>query len=74
MMPPPFRADPSDEGIPAADPGPGAPEPASGFGVEAEEPDVVPEEDHETAERTDLSEGTAFRTPDPQELGPETER
>lgn len=30
-----------DEGIPAADPGAGAPEPADGFGIGGEEPDQV---------------------------------
>jgi hypothetical protein len=33
-----------DDGIPAADPGPGAPPPADGFGIGGEEPDR-PEED-----------------------------
>jgi hypothetical protein len=28
-----------DDGIPAADPGPGAPPPAEGFGIEGEDPD-----------------------------------
>jgi hypothetical protein len=43
MMPPPFSTDdPAEGGIPAADPGTGAPEPAPGFGIEGEEPDVVP--------------------------------
>ncbi|MCK6211152.1 hypothetical protein KZX45_11415 [Georgenia sp. EYE_87] len=31
----------SADGIPAADPGPGAPPTAPGFGVEGEEPDAV---------------------------------
>jgi hypothetical protein len=31
----------SEDGIPAADPGPGAPPTAPGFGVEGEEPDAV---------------------------------
>ena len=33
------------EGIPAADPGPGAPDTAEGFGIEGEQPDVVPEDE-----------------------------
>lgn len=46
MMPPPFSTDdPSEGGIPAADPGQGAPEPAPGFGIGGEEPDVATEED-----------------------------
>ena len=49
MMPPPFSADPSDEGIPAADPGQGAPQPAPGFGIEGEEPDVVGAPDDDDA-------------------------
>jgi hypothetical protein len=34
------HGDDHDEGIPAADPGPGAPAPADGFGVGGEEPDA----------------------------------
>lgn len=41
MMPPPFTAGPEDEGIPAADPGAGAPPTAPGYGIEGEDPDVV---------------------------------
>lgn len=39
----PFEPNPhdSEERIPAADPGRGAPEPAPGFGPEGEEPDVT---------------------------------
>ncbi|TFV62945.1 UNVERIFIED_ORG: hypothetical protein E4P37_15760 [Bacillus sp. AZ43] len=73
MMPPPFSADPSDEGIPAADPGAGAPKPAPGFGIEGEDPDVVaPDEPQpEEARKADPpAGGSAFRTPDPRELGP----
>ena len=60
-----------DEGIPAADPGAGAPPPAEGFGVGGEEPDR-PEENDAPAGAAD---GAApadppFRTPDPRELGP----
>jgi hypothetical protein len=69
MMPPPFSADPADEGIPAADAGHGAPDPAPGFGVGGEDPDVVADEG---AERPHVPEGeTAFRTPDPREIGPD---
>jgi hypothetical protein len=52
---PPFRADPSDDGIPAADPGAGAPEPAPGFGIGGEDPDVVAAGDPapEEAEKAD---------------------
>jgi hypothetical protein len=66
---------PPRDGIAAADPGQGAPEPAEGFGVEGEEPDVtdvdpdvMPVEDATTyGHRTD----TPFRTPDPREVGRE---
>ena len=74
MMPPPFSADPSDDGIPAADPGAGAPAPSPGFGLGGEDPDVVPAEEQteENAEKGDLLTGdTAFRTPDPHEIGSE---
>ena len=67
MMPPPFSADPSDDGIPAADPGAGAPPPSPGFGVGGEEPDVLPDDDRDDAPS---AEGTPFRTPDPREIGP----
>lgn len=77
MMPPPFSADPADEGIPAADPGAGAPEPAEGFGIGGEDPDVVPAEapgpeDEEAAPPPPS--GTPFRTPAPREIGPEDSR
>jgi hypothetical protein len=70
---PPFRADPSDDGIPAADPGAGAPEPAPGFGIGGEDPDVVAAGDPapEEAEKADPRAGeSAFRTPDPRDIGP----
>jgi hypothetical protein len=57
----------ADDGIPAADPGAGAPPTAEGFGVGGEEPDA-PEEgegDAEAAPPTD----TAFRTPEPDDVG-----
>jgi len=39
----------SEDGIPAADPGPGAPPTAPGFGVEGEEPDAVEPDDADAA-------------------------
>ncbi|GGP42991.1 hypothetical protein [Saccharothrix coeruleofusca] len=43
----PFEPDPRfrEDRIAAADPGPGGPEPAEGFGVEAEEPDLVEDDE-----------------------------
>jgi hypothetical protein len=70
MMPPPFSADPSDDGIPAADPGAGAPEPAPGFGVGGEEPDVAEPEDTGDDEGRPAAGEPPFRTPDPDEVGP----
>ncbi|MGY1755047.1 hypothetical protein [Blastococcus sp. SYSU D01042] len=60
-----------DEGIPAADPGAGAPPPADGFGVGGEEPDR-PEEPAAgaTGSGDPAATDTPFRTPDPTELGP----
>lgn len=65
-----------DDGVPAADPGAGAPEPAEGFGVAGEEPDRTagheggfhadPPDDPPDSPRDDVP----FRTPDPTELGP----
>ena len=74
MMPPPFSSDPSDDGIPAADPGAGAPEPAPGFGIGGEEPDVAPGEDRQTGDRPTDDVETPFRTPDPGEIGPDAGR
>ncbi len=77
MMPPPFSADPSDQGIPAADPGAGAPEPAEGYGIGGEDPDVVPAGDpspEEAAAAPPPPSDTPFRTPDPREFGPEDSR
>ncbi|MGY1601570.1 hypothetical protein [Geodermatophilus sp. SYSU D00815] len=60
-----------DDGIPAADPGAGGPEPAEGFGIEGEEPDVAhheradPPDDPPDLPRDDVS----FRTPDPRDIG-----
>ncbi len=58
-----------DEGIPAADPGAGAPPPADGFGIGGEEPDR-PEE---TGGADDYPQAgppadTPFRTPDPAQV------
>jgi hypothetical protein len=55
-------------GIPAADPGAGAPPPAEGFGIGGEEPDR-PEETGEDAAVPPSD--TPFRTPYPAEVGPE---
>ncbi|MCA0146799.1 hypothetical protein [Blastococcus sp. LR1] len=57
-----------DEGIPAADPGAGAPPPAEGFGVGGEEPDRPEETDAPTPAAQ--GETPPFRTPDPRQLGP----
>ncbi|SHG40834.1 hypothetical protein SAMN05444351_2532 [Geodermatophilus nigrescens] len=61
-----------DDGIPAADPGAGAPPPAEGFGVGGEEPDRPEEADRprETGEDSPAPDGadTAFRTPDPADV------
>jgi hypothetical protein len=60
-----------DEGIPAADPGVGAPAPAEGFGVAGEEPGrppagahADPPDDPPDRPRDDVP----FRTPDPGEV------
>lgn len=60
-----------DEGIPAADPGAGAPPPAEGFGVGGEEPDRPEEEpaDAAASPAADTEEDPPFRTPDPTEVG-----
>jgi hypothetical protein len=59
-----------DEGIPAADPGAGAPPPADGFGVGGEEPDR-PEEpaDEAGGDGAGRREDPPYRTPDPTEVG-----
>jgi hypothetical protein len=59
-----------DEGIPAADPGAGAPPPAEGFGVGGEEPDRPEEEPAEDAGTAVPDDDSPFRTPDPTEAGP----
>ncbi|MGY2082428.1 hypothetical protein [Blastococcus sp. SYSU DS0539] len=66
-----------DDGIPAADPGAGAPAPAEGFGVEGEEPDRAAETDRPPADaggqHADPPDDPPFRTPDPHDVGPATE-
>lgn len=61
-----------DEGIPAADPGAGAPPPADGFGVGGEEPDRPEEAPTDAAggNLAGVADDPPFRTPDPTELGP----
>ncbi|MDT0278054.1 hypothetical protein [Blastococcus goldschmidtiae] len=61
-----------DEGIPAADPGAGAPPPAEGFGVGGEEPDRPEDTSSDEAGEgvAGSSEDPPFRTPDPDEVGP----
>ena len=60
-----------DEGIPAADPGAGAPPPAEGFGVGGEEPDrpEEPPADADAGNGSDRPDDPPFRTPDPTEIG-----
>ncbi|MGY2129462.1 hypothetical protein [Blastococcus sp. SYSU DS0617] len=58
-----------DEGIPAADPGAGAPPTAEGFGVGGEEPDRPEETPSDAAEESESPEDPPFRTPDPDEVG-----
>ena len=58
-----------DDGIPAADAGNGAPPPADGFGPAGGEPDVLEEPADRTA--ADMPADTPFRTPDPDEIGPD---
>jgi len=59
----------TDDGIPAADAGNGAPPPADGFGVGGEEPDR-PEETGAESPVADRETDTPFRTPDPTEVHP----
>jgi hypothetical protein len=56
-----------DDGIPAADPGAGAPEPSEGFGIAGEEPERPEEPDVEADAREADGSGDdpPFRTPDP---------
>ncbi|MGY1822090.1 hypothetical protein [Geodermatophilus sp. SYSU D00079] len=62
-----------DDGIPAADPGAGAPAPAEGFGVGGEEPDrpeqEAPPADGSPAEEDGRRGDPPFRTPDPGDVG-----
>ncbi len=57
------------DGIPAADPGTGAPEQAAGFGIGGEEPDVVDPAGEVAGPAADGGaddgEDPPFRTPDP---------
>jgi hypothetical protein len=55
----------TDDGVPAADAGTGAPAPAEGSGVGGEEP----EQTDEDAPVADQERATASRTPIPAELG-----
>ena len=54
------------DGIPAADPGAGAPPPAEGFGVAGEEPDRAEGEPHDGDV---AASDPPFRTPDPRDVG-----
>ena len=70
-----------DDGIPAADPGTGAPAPADGFGIGGEEPDRPEDADAQgtgAQQAGALEDGAQpaagagdppFRTPDPGEVG-----
>jgi len=64
---------PGRDGIPAADPGAGAPPPAEGFGVGGEEPDRPPADEGQDDDEGDAGPPaeTPFRTPDPREIGPD---
>jgi len=59
----------TDDGIPAADAGNGAPPPAEGFGIGGEEPDR-PEETSADSPVAGRQTDTPFRTPDPTEVHP----
>ncbi len=65
----PFLPHPGDydESIAAADPGAGAPPPAEGTGLRAEEPDRSDEVGGDT-QPADLPEDVPFRTPRPSDL------
>ena len=69
--PGPGRAD--DDGIPAADPGPGAPEAAEQFGVAGEEPDRLPPDapgaHADPPDDPPAGDDLPFRTADPRETG-----
>ena len=68
----PFSSDDRD-GIPAADPGAGAPEPAPGFGIAGEEPDQIdPSQELPAPVADGGADGDGgdppFRTPDPADV------
>ncbi|MGY1722817.1 hypothetical protein [Blastococcus sp. SYSU DS0533] len=70
----PFSGRQPDDGIPAADPGAGAPPTADGYGIGGEDPDRAPEtDDAAVGEDTDPPGDTTFRTPDPHDIGPASE-
>jgi hypothetical protein len=75
MMEPLIPHPERDETIAAADPGPGAPEPAHGFGIGGEDPDRAERQEEDTPGEGDTASSPAakgevpFRTPDPQEVG-----
>lgn len=77
MMDPldPFSGRADDDGIPAADPGPGAPPTAEGFGVPGEQPDRPAEAVRPPADsggqHADPPDDPPFRTPQPDDVGPE---
>ncbi|VTR76158.1 hypothetical protein [Cellulomonas hominis] len=56
------HAGPTEDTVAAADPGPGAPPPAPGFGIGGEEPDVA--EDATGDEEATPPRDTPFRSPD----------
>ncbi len=63
-----------DDGIPAADPGTGAPAPADGFGIGGEDPDRpeeagAPEAGAQGTAGDRADDDPPFRTPDPSEVG-----
>jgi hypothetical protein len=62
----PFSSD-DRQGIPAADPGTGAPEQAEGYGVPHEEPDLA-DGDPATGD-ADPPADTPFSPPDPEDVG-----
>jgi hypothetical protein len=59
-----------DDGIPAADPGAGAPGPAEGFGIGGEEPDRPEEAEPQQPSADDGGQHAdpPFRTPDPDDV------
>ncbi|MGY1856509.1 hypothetical protein [Modestobacter sp. SYSU DS0290] len=69
-----------DDGIPAADPGAGAPDTAAGFGIGGEQPDTAEQQPEDAGSGSPVDAGsgspadTTFHTPDPDEVGPESSR